>query len=190
MLTALPLMLLLVMHAFFLMMENRTRWKYIVATVGVCLFLLHWEVGFPQLYRGRLRGVATNYHHLLADLYIPLGKWLHNERLERGAISVALYDAGATPFYAADCHVIDILGLNDREFARNPMTPESLLSREPDYVLLKSRSVEKFVNPDDGDYGEKSNMIHADAQFQKQYELDRVWSDNRSQYIVWVYRRR
>jgi hypothetical protein len=188
-LAALPLIVLLALSALQQLLAGRSRWRQVLVIVSAGLFLLHWEVGFPQLYRGRLKGLGLNYFHFLEDVHIPIGKWLAAEQSLKGTLSVALFDAGASPFYATDCHVIDYLGLNDREFAKEAMTPARLLARQPDLIILKSASSERFEYLHDNSIGTLSGVIYDNPEFQRTYRAERSWTDGRSQYMFWIYRR-
>jgi hypothetical protein len=188
-LAALPLMVLLALSALQQLLDGRSRWRQVLVLAVTGLFLLHWEVGFPQLYRGRLHGLGRNYIRFLEDVHIPIGKWLAAERQQGRVLSVALFDAGATAFYATDCHVIDYFGLNDREFSRVAMTPARLLARQPDYIILRSASADRFENLNDNSVGSMSAMIYDDPEFQRTYRAERSWSCGKKQYMFWIYRR-
>jgi len=186
-LAAVPLVILLSMLALSRVIQHHSGWQQSLAAIAVCAFLMYWSTGLPWSYPAQLHQTASNAYRILADVHIPLGKWLSAMRTSRGNASVALADAGATAFYSK-CKVIDFFGLNDVEFARVRMTPDRLLERVPDFIVLKSRSQEKFAGTDT-DYGRLSDIVYAYPEFHKSFRLERVWVSPSPFYCLWLFGR-
>jgi len=184
---ALPMIYLLAMLGLDRIVEYQSRWPAPVVAIVVCTFLVFRSVGNPWSYPERLDSVAGHYSRTLVNVHIPLGMWLAENIPVGTEARVALCDAGATAFHAR-CHIIDFYGLNDVEFARYPMTPDRLLQREPDFIVLKSKSVERFEGSD-SNYGRMSDMIYAAHRFQSDYRVKNIWSSSSPFYCLWLFER-
>ncbi len=184
---ALPLVYILALLGLERIIYAQSRWPVPVVAVVVCIFLMFRSISDPWSYPGRLSSVAEHYARTLTNVHIPLGMWLGGIKPDDGEVRVALADAGAIAFYSR-CHVIDFYGLNDLEFAQSPMTPDRLLRRVPDYVILKSSSAENFKGSNSA-YGRMSDMIYTDPAFQRDYRAKKIWVSTEPFYCLWLFER-
>ncbi len=116
-------------------------WKAaLLLCVGAVAF-----IALPMLKSGPSRGRLRHEMRMLQDFSIPAAGWLR-EHSPPGAV-LALTAAGAIPYYSR-LKIIDRFGLCDAEIARakvpwtdvrsgiSKYSPESVLRRKPDWILL------------------------------------------------------
>lgn len=183
-LAGLPLVILLAMLGMAWIVKRLSGWQQWAVAGASFAVLGCWSMGAPWSYPARLRSASSHYR-VLTDVHIPLGKWFGEKSKSHDDLCVALADAGATAFYCR-CRVIDFFGLNDVEFARTPMTPARLLAREPDFIVLKSKSWEEFSGTETP-YGLLSDSIHSAPAFHERFRLVNRWMSASPFYCLWVF---
>jgi len=185
---AIPLVYLLaVLGVDDLSRRMKPPWR-VITLVILLTGLVLWVTGNPLKYPSRLKSMTSD-STVLQQIHIPMGKWLDRLSKSQGRFTVAVADAGAIVFYS-NCDAIDFFGLNDVEFAKYGFTPERLLKKSPEFIVLKSSSPTDFKGTDT-QYGELSDLIYTNPEFQKFYEVRKIWTSVKPFfYCLWLFQRR
>jgi arabinofuranosyltransferase len=109
------------------------------AALTALLAIAAWQcAGLPEVFADRLA-----YADGLAAAHETLGRELAARRKPRATL--ALSDGGAVP-YLSHWWTLDLIGLDDREFAvTHRREPQRLLALAPDVVVLVSRARDAFA---------------------------------------------
>jgi len=187
--TAFPLVYLLAVWELDLLFngEHTARANRLLFVVLVC-FLSIFIIKHPGDYVDSLRSKAAASAQILGQVHIPLGKWLDQQQTEAGKKRVALADAGAISFHF-NGEVIDFYGLNDREIAHEGFSARRILRRNPDYVVLNSKSDASFQG-NDSPCGKMSEEIFASDGFRNHYSFVKQFVSYKPFYSLWVYERK
>lgn len=151
---------------------------------GLLVFLFVPQIQHPTHYIKTLK--SESYVSLLTNVHIALGQWLKAQADYDPESLIALGDAGAIAFYSK-MHCLDFYGLNDVLIAKTGFTPESVLHRHPQYMILKSDNNSEFQGTLSR-YGKFSQAIYQHPEFQSDYVKVQIFSNPDPFYSLWVFK--
>jgi len=167
----------------------RPAWLVTVPAAALAVFPLVRDMAPVRLptapAAAPVRRTAVAVGEILATVHGPLADWV---RANHPQATVALTDCGLLP-WASDASIIDLWGLNDPEIARSGFDPDRVLARQPDLLVLASRSATEFAPRFAMDGALQAHPVVA-----RDYRRVRTftWSndvDGSGDYSLWVYER-
>jgi hypothetical protein len=108
-------------------------WRWLGAAAGVLAagWVAVAGVQAPDL------GTVANYGPDLARAHIPIGQGLARADVPAGRRTLAVHDAGATPYYSG-WTTIDYIGLNDEPIAHGADPTDRIIQAHPTVIVVRS----------------------------------------------------